>query len=98
MAVVVEGEEGDGGVYGDHEENADDVLLFPWFQVPGGMNRYQDEGDDEGDYGENSRDPETKGVEGVSVPYRFLCDCHILLSGVTFWPAHRDCAYASHTS
>ena len=31
VLVVVDREEGDGGVDRDHEEDANDVFLFPWF-------------------------------------------------------------------
>ena len=88
MAVVVEGEEGDGSVDWDHKKDANNVFLLVWFQVPGGMHEYQEEGDEEGDGGEDCCDTKTEFVKGVAVPYGLLCDCQVLLGGIAFWPAH----------
>lgn len=53
MAVVVEGEEGDDGVDGDHEEDADDVALFPGTGVVEGMLEDEVEGDADGEEAED---------------------------------------------
>jgi len=53
MTIVVEGEEGDDGVDGDHEEDADDVSLFPGARVVEGMLEDEVEGYGDGDQAED---------------------------------------------
>jgi hypothetical protein len=94
VAVVVKGEEGDGCVDGDHEEDANDVFLLPWLQVSSGVHEDEEEGHETGDGGEYASDPEPQGVKGVAIPNGLLRDAQILLCGIAFWPAHlgRFCA------
>lgn len=91
VVVVDEGEEGDGGVDRDHEQNANDVLLLVRFEVMGGMHEDQKEGDGEGNDAEDGGYPEAEFVKGVAVPYWVFIDGHVLQSGVTDWPPHFDC-------
>lgn len=55
VLVIVEGEEGDGSVDGDHEENADNVSLFMWARVVRRVHGDKEEGDRQCDEGEDGR-------------------------------------------
>jgi hypothetical protein len=68
--VLVEdvGDERDDGVHGDHEEDADDVLLLPRLRVVRRMLHHEEEGDGGCDGGEGGGEEEAEVVEGEAVP------------------------------
>lgn len=88
VVVIVEGEEGNGGVDGDHEQNANDVSLFPRFEIMGGMHEDEEEGDEDGDEGKGSGQPQAEVMKGIIMPYWIFGNDHVLLGGVAYWPRH----------
>ena len=77
MEVVVVRQKRDEGVDGDHEEDADDVLLFPGARVVEGMLEDEVHGDDDGDAAGNGGDEKTNIMEGDIVKVGDLAiDCY----------------------
>jgi hypothetical protein len=63
VPIIEVREEGDQGVYGYHDEDADDVLLFPWFEVMRGMPPYHEQGNGYSYCAKRSRYDEAQMVE-----------------------------------
>lgn len=72
VAVVEVGEEGDGGVDGHHQQDADDVFLLPWPEVVRGVAKDEVEGYEEREAAEDCGKEEAEVVEGVTFPQRFF--------------------------
>lgn len=64
VPVVVELEEGGGGVDGNHEQNADDLALLSRFRVVVGVHKDEVEREGDGDDGTCSGDDKGEVVEG----------------------------------
>jgi hypothetical protein len=76
--VIVElvGYQGDDGVHGYHEQDADNVLLLPRARVVSCVEEHEGEGNEGRDDGENGCQEEPKVVEGEAPPEgNFFLDC-----------------------
>lgn len=69
------GQEGDDGIHGDHEEDADNVALFLREGIVAGMLEDEVEGDDAGKKAGDGANEEADLVEGVAVKVGIFDDC-----------------------
>lgn len=74
MMVEEVAEEADGRVDGDEQQDADDVALLPGLAVVRGVQRDEDEADEQRDAAEDGAQQEAEVVEGEALPQRDLVD------------------------
>lgn len=77
VPVEVVTQEADDAVYGDEEEDADDVPLLEGFEVVGCVEEDQGAADGEGDQAEDCAEDEAKFVEGPAFPKRLFYDVFV---------------------
>ncbi len=90
FAVEEVGEELHAAVDGDHEQDADDVLLLPGPQVVGGVLEDEEEGEHDGDEAEDGGEEEAEVVKGDGAEERGFVDVAVFESGVAGGPAGGD--------